>query len=128
MSKTLKEQLSELVHSQWSGWMEYLFSKCECKEDGTVVIPKWAVERWKRQLITPYEYLNESEKDSDRNETNKFICVFIDFLISEDILKNKEIKPHIKPSHGPCCTCQTCGYYHDECVCSNNDLLNKIYN
>ena len=31
--------------------------------------------------------------------------------------------PPIKPGHGPCCTCQRCGYHHDECVCSHNEML-----
>lgn len=25
--------------------------------------------------------------------------------------------PWRKPSHGPCCTCQDCGYAHDDCQC-----------
>lgn len=35
---------------------------------------------------------------------------------------------HIKPTHGNCCTCQTCGYSHDDCVCEHNhwiDFLGK---
>jgi hypothetical protein len=22
-----------------------------------------------------------------------------------------------KPTHGPCCTCQTCGQFYDDCIC-----------
>jgi hypothetical protein len=29
----------------------------------------------------------------------------------------------IKPTHGNCCTCQDCGFPHDECVCSHNDFV-----
>ena len=29
----------------------------------------------------------------------------------------------IKPTHGPCCTCQRCGYDHDECKCLDNDFI-----
>lgn len=25
--------------------------------------------------------------------------------------------PWMKPTHGNCCTCQTCGWPHDECKC-----------
>ncbi len=32
------------------------------------------------------------------------------------------IKP-IKPRHGSCCTCQECGYFHDECVCEHNEIV-----
>lgn len=27
------------------------------------------------------------------------------------------------PTHGSCCTCQDCGYGHDECVCNSNELV-----
>jgi len=32
------------------------------------------------------------------------------------------ILPHREPAHGPCCTCQECGHYHDECVCEHNEI------
>lgn len=28
-----------------------------------------------------------------------------------------------KPTHGNCCTCQSCGFYHDECECPWNDPI-----
>lgn len=73
--ETLKEDLSNLAHEQWSGWMEYLFSKSVKNEDGTVTIPKWAVDRWERQVNTSYKDLSEEEKDSDRKEADKFLKV-----------------------------------------------------
>ena len=71
----LKEQLSDLCHEQWSGWMKYLFSKCKKNEDGTVTIPKDLVERWERQVATPYAELSKGEQDSDRKEADKFMKV-----------------------------------------------------
>ncbi|MGH0417525.1 hypothetical protein [Bacillus cereus] len=73
--ETLKEDLSNLAHEQWSGWMEYLFSKSVKNEDGTVTIPKWAVDRWERQANTPYKDLSEEEQNSDRKEADKFLKV-----------------------------------------------------
>ncbi len=76
-----KEKIAELCHKQWSGWMEYLFSKCYHergqfdKETENMVIPSWAVERWKRQMKTPYSKLPEEEKNSDRNEAERFIAL-----------------------------------------------------
>lgn len=29
--------------------------------------------------------------------------------------------PFRKPTHGSCCTCQTCGHYYDECQCGYGD-------
>ena len=67
------EDLAALAHEQWSGWMEYLFEKSTDNPDGTVTIPAWAVERWKRQVATPYDQLSEQEQESDRNEARRVI-------------------------------------------------------
>ncbi len=70
-----REKLAELAHSQWSGWMRYLFSKGRFNEDGTWTMPSWAVSRWKKQMETPYSELSESEQESDRNEADRFLEV-----------------------------------------------------
>lgn len=67
----IREKLASLAHKQWAGWMKYLFNKSIKNIDGTVTIPKWAVERWKRQMNTSYSDLPESEKESDRKEADK---------------------------------------------------------
>jgi hypothetical protein len=74
-----REKIAELCHEQWSGWMEYLFSKCRPdtgqfdRENGCLIIPKSYVDRWKRQMITKYHDLTEAEKESDRKEADKFL-------------------------------------------------------
>ena len=68
-----REILAELAHAQWTGWMEYLFSKGIKNEDGTWTMPIWAVERWERQCKTPYADLSFDEKESDRKEADKFL-------------------------------------------------------
>ncbi len=70
-----REILAELAHAQWSGWMEYLFSKGVVNEDGTWTMPLWAVERWQRQMKTSYNELSFDEKESDRKEADKFLAV-----------------------------------------------------
>lgn len=69
----LREKLAGYAHDAWSGWMAYLFSKATMNDDGTVTIPKWAVERWSRQATTQYHGLPESEKGSDRDEADKIL-------------------------------------------------------
>lgn len=76
MSHTLGERLAEFAHKQWSNWMDYVFSKCTINEDGTATIPKWAVERWKRQINTEYVDLPEEEKWSDRREAQSMLDIF----------------------------------------------------
>lgn len=67
------EHGAAIAHEQWSGWMKYLFEKSTQNADGTVTIPKWAVDRWTRQMNTPYVELPESEKESDRIEARKYL-------------------------------------------------------
>lgn len=69
----LREGLAEYAHAAWSGWMKYLFEKCDNRGGDTLVIPAWAVERWQRQANTPYGDLPESEKESDRIEADRMI-------------------------------------------------------
>lgn len=71
----LREQLAAYAHEAWSGWMRYLFSKCDAQWNGRV-IPPWAVERWQRQLATPYAELPEEEKASDRAEADTILALF----------------------------------------------------
>ena len=76
----VKESLANLVHEQWSDWMNYLFSKCELNQ-GDLIIPKEYVQRWTRQMHTQYKDLPEKEKESDRLLASKYIEVFIDKYI-----------------------------------------------
>lgn len=83
----LEEELAQYAHNAWSGWMEYLFSKCvegdEAMSDGTteLVIPPALVSRWRRQIQTKYEDLPENEKESDRKEADKIMGI----LYSESV-------------------------------------------
>lgn len=89
MKKNQKEELlADKQHEIWAHWMKYQFSKCqphkisslntrtkeyEDIETGGLVIPKDLVERWKRQMETPYSKLTDKEKESDREQVRKFI-------------------------------------------------------
>lgn len=69
------EKLAAHAHEQWSGWMQYLFSKGTFNQNGTWTMPAWAVERWSRQMNTDYADLPEREKVSDREEAVKVLEV-----------------------------------------------------
>jgi hypothetical protein len=77
-AQTLREKFADLAHRQWSGWMEYLFEKSTKNEDGTVTIPKWAVDRWTKQIKTDYKDLSQQEQDSDRTEADKFLAILME--------------------------------------------------
>ena len=71
----VREEVADLAHKQWSGWMEYMFSKAPLNEDCSWTMPIEFVERWQRQMTTGYANLTEKERDSDRNEADKFIAI-----------------------------------------------------
>ena len=77
-NEEIREELANYAHATWSGWMDYLFSKCVHNPDGTVTIPKWAVERWQKQAATEYIDLPEDMKPSDRKEADRIIKIFME--------------------------------------------------
>ena len=65
----LIEQLADKEHESWSRWMRFVFtSRATRNDDGSVTIPAELVERWWRQVQTPYAKLSDVEKQSDRDE------------------------------------------------------------
>ena len=72
----MREKLANLCHEQWANWMNYMFSKGMFNDDGSWTLQIEFVERWKRQMNTPYSLLSKPEQDSDRAEADKFIEVF----------------------------------------------------
>jgi hypothetical protein len=70
-----KEKLADYAHEAWAGWMRHLFELSDEVCDGTVRIPSGLVDRWKRQVRTPYADLPEEEKESDRKEADRMLTI-----------------------------------------------------
>ena len=72
-----QEALAEYAHTAWSGWMQYMFSKCEpiAGLGEALIIPEEFVQRWKRQMKTAYTDLPENEKESDREEAQEILVI-----------------------------------------------------
>ena len=74
----LRERLADLAHETWASWMNHLFVNSMENADGSVTIPPELVARWRRQMVTPYGCLSESEQDSDRREALKALSVLVE--------------------------------------------------
>jgi hypothetical protein len=59
----LRERLAALEHEQWAHWTRYLLDHLTPEN----------VERWRRQIDTPYEQLSEAEKQSDREWADRVL-------------------------------------------------------
>jgi hypothetical protein len=76
----MREELAALAHDQWAGWMRYLFDLSRDNPDGTITVPSKLVERWRRQMATPYAQLPPNEQDSDRVEANRVLAVLSTYV------------------------------------------------
>lgn len=68
----LYEKLAAIEHERWSDWQRYVHSLCTRQDDGSLVIPAELVAQWERQIKTDYADLSEAEKDSDREQVDRY--------------------------------------------------------
>ena len=73
IEKEFVEKGADLEHDRWARWQNYMFSKGQVGQDGVFHLPKEFVDRWFRQIATPYSKLSEEEKESDRRETRNYL-------------------------------------------------------
>jgi hypothetical protein len=59
----IRERLAALEHEQWAHWTRYLLDHLTPEN----------VERWRRQIDTPYEELSEPEKQGDREWADRVL-------------------------------------------------------
>lgn len=57
------EKLAELEHKQWIHWTRYMLDNLTTEN----------IDRWKKQIETPYAELSEKEKESDRDWAKKVL-------------------------------------------------------
>jgi len=76
----LIETLANIEHARWAKWQRYLHDKAVKQPDGSLVIPAELVERWDRQIETPYQSLTEDEKESDREQVRVYLPVIKDAI------------------------------------------------
>ena len=87
--KELKEELANIEHERWSDWQKHchkvLRENCPSPELEKVL------ERWDRQIATPYSELSEKEKDSDREQVERYW-----HLIKEHFISKEEVRKILK--------------------------------
>ncbi|MBB3948392.1 hypothetical protein GGQ73_004379 [Rhizobium skierniewicense] len=70
---TLLDQLASIEHERWAHWQKYMHSKALRQPDGSLIIPAYLVTKWERQIALPFAQLSEAEKDSDREQVQKYL-------------------------------------------------------
>ena len=126
MSKIIesREKLAELCHKQWSGWIKYMFEKCLKKTNGTMLIPEWAVTRWRRQAYTPYNKLSSQEKDSDCTEADKFITLLKQQPTAKEPHPCNYVNQERAERQPKCKTCGDTGFDPNRSTCREQYIPN----
>ena len=65
--ESLVEQLADIEHQRWSDWQKYCH---KVYKDGKF---EEFMPRWERQIKTPYSELSETEKQSDRDQVERYL-------------------------------------------------------
>lgn len=70
----LKEELAAIEHERWSDWQRYCHSKMTNLSCSPLYmsLPMKDYDHWRRQIATPYAELTEAEKQSDRNQVDRY--------------------------------------------------------
>ena len=77
---TLLEALAVVEHERWAHWQAYVHDQGVKNPDGSITLPANLVERWSRQIATPYDQLTEDEKNSDREQVARYLPTIKDYL------------------------------------------------
>lgn len=85
----LREKLADIEHQRWSDWQKYVHSKCSQNKDGSLTIPVSLVSRWGCQIETDYKDLSEKEKDSDREQVDRYLSHLF-LLLKQAITKTAQ--------------------------------------
>ena len=68
------EQLAAIEHEHWAHWQRYMHGTAIKQPDGSLLIPSELVSRWEKQIATPYADLSDAEKQSDRDQVQKYLA------------------------------------------------------
>jgi hypothetical protein len=74
-SPHLIEELASVEHDRWSHWQRYLHEQCVPGADGSLTIPAELVRHWTTQMNTSYAQLSEEEKNSDREQVQRYLPI-----------------------------------------------------
>lgn len=68
----LIEKLAGIEHQRWADWQAWCHKQGLRMSDGGILLLPPVVERWERQIATPYADLSEREKESDREQVQRY--------------------------------------------------------
>ncbi len=98
MDKELREQLAAIEHERWADWQKWCHKvlRDNLNLNGLNVELENVLLRWDKQIATPYKDLSEREKQSDREQVDRYWPI-IEALITKE--KNKLLNELIEEAN-----------------------------
>ena len=69
----LVEELAAIEHERWAHWQRFMHDQGVRQADGSLVLPAELVTKWDRLIATPYAELTEKERESDREQVQRYL-------------------------------------------------------
>ena len=72
----LREKLAAIEHERWADWQKWVHKQLVVHDDPDGkphwCLPPEVIDAWEAQIATPYSNLSEKEKDSDREQVDRY--------------------------------------------------------
>lgn len=79
-SAGLKDQLAAAEHERWAHWQSYMHDHGQRHPDGSLTLPAYLVAQWEGQIKRPFAELTEQEKDSDREQVDRYLPLIVEAI------------------------------------------------
>lgn len=77
------EKLAEIEHERWSDWQKWCHKILRENVFGVDSLEK-VLERWDKQIATPYPELSEAEKQSDRDQVERYLPIINSLIAAHE--------------------------------------------
>ncbi len=95
----LREQLAAIEHERWASWQSWVHHRGEHTTlDGKSVlaISGDQIYAWEKQIATPYAELSETEKQSDREQVERYWPLITSYLAAREAEAVREFAEELK--------------------------------
>lgn len=87
--KDTKEKLAAIEHERWADWQKWCHSVLRRSGELTEGADE-ILQRWDKQIATPYSELSEAEKQSDRDQVDRYWSLIEEYIAQQNAaLKQK---------------------------------------
>lgn len=76
---TLREKLASIEHERWADWQSWVHT---LYRDNREMFDTY-IERWEKQIATPYAELSKQEQESDMEQVNRYWSLIEEFVAVE---------------------------------------------